>query len=98
MLRARSCSSSSRLITAHTASWPGESRGVPAAAAMTRILPPARDVTATAASARRHPQRAVEPDGLAVEHAVLDDLAGQLRVLGGRAEALGERDTRSELR
>ena len=44
----------------------------------------------------RHPQRAVEPDRLAVEHPVLDDLAGQLRVLRGPAEALREGDARAE--
>ena len=49
------------------------------------------------ASARRHAQRAVEPDRLAVEHPVLDDLTGQLRVLGGLAEALREGDAGAEL-
>ncbi len=47
-------------------------------------------------SARRHPQHAVQPDRLAVEHPVLDDLAGEPRVLGGHAEALRERDAGSE--
>ncbi len=49
-----------------------------------------------ARSAWRHPQRAIEPDRLAVEHPVLDDLTGELRVLGGQAEALREGDARAE--
>jgi len=48
-------------------------------------------------SARRHPQSPVEPDGLAVEHAVLDHVAGELGILGGLAEALGEGDAGAEL-
>src|ERR1700677_2654205 len=47
------------------------------------------------ALARRHSQRAVETDGLAVEHAVLDDVACQLRVLGGLAQARRVGDTRA---
>jgi hypothetical protein len=37
-----------------------------------------------------YPQCAVEPDRLAVEHPVLDDLAGQPRVLRRLAAALGK--------
>ncbi len=47
--------------------------------------------------ARRHAQCAVDADRLSVEHPVLDDVAGKLRVLGGGAEALGEGDARAEL-
>src|SRR3954471_11292926 len=39
---------------------------------------------------RRHADGAVEPDDLAVEHPVLDDVHGQRRVLRGLAEALRE--------
>ena len=46
--------------------------------------------------ARRHPQRAVEPDRLAVQHRVLDDLAGELAVLLGPAEPRREGDARAE--
>ena len=45
---------------------------------------------------RRHPQGAVEPDRLAVEHRVGDDLADQLGVLLGPAEPRGERDAGAE--
>jgi hypothetical protein len=44
------------------------------------------------ASLRRHPQGAVEADGLAVEHRVLDDRGGELGVLRGLSEARRERD------
>ena len=56
-----------------------------------------RERAAVRASARRHPQRAVEPDRLAVEHPVLDDVARQLRVLRRLAEALGEGHAGAEL-
>ncbi len=45
---------------------------------------------------RRHPQRPIQPDDLAVEHAVLDDMAGEVRVLLGPAESLGVGDTGAE--
>src|SRR3984957_20662375 len=48
-------------------------------------------------SAWRHPQRAVEPDRLAVEHAVLHDVAGELGVLRRLAEALRIGGARTEL-
>src|SRR5262245_35126285 len=38
--------------------------------------------------ARLHADGAVEPDGLAVQHHVLDDVTGERRVLGGLAEPL----------
>src|SRR4051794_32473756 len=38
----------------------------------------------------RHPQRAVEPDALAVEHLVAGDVACQLRELGRLAEPVRE--------
>jgi hypothetical protein len=41
-------------------------------------------------SLRRQPDRAVEPDHLAVEHVVGDDLVHQLGVVLGRAQAAGE--------
>jgi hypothetical protein len=36
---------------------------------------------------RRHAQRAVQSDHLAVQHLVLDDVLGERAVLGGAAEA-----------
>ena len=47
-------------------------------------------------SARRHPQRAVEPDHLAVEHLVLDDVDGERGELVGPAEPARERDRVAE--
>src|SRR5690606_36211339 len=47
-------------------------------------------------SAWRHADGAVEPDGLAVEHGVVDDLFRQLSVLAGHAEAAGIRDGPAE--
>ena len=44
------------------------------------------------ALARRHAQRAVEADDLAVEHRVLDDVRGERRVLLGRAEPVRMRE------
>ena len=41
---------------------------------------------------RRHPDRPVEPDDLAVEHLVLDDVFDEIRVLLGLPEARRERD------
>ena len=46
--------------------------------------------------ARRHPQGAVQADRLAVQHRVLDDLDGELRVLLGAAEPGGEGHARAE--
>ena len=43
--------------------------------------------------AGRHPQRAVEPQGLAVEHRVLGDLAGEGGVLLGAGRALAETES-----
>ena len=40
---------------------------------------------------RRHPDRTVEPDDLAVEHLVLDDVLDEIRILLGPAEPLRER-------
>ena len=40
---------------------------------------------------RRHPDRAVEADRLAVQHRVLDDRAHELRELAGPAETRRER-------
>src|SRR5689334_17747213 len=45
---------------------------------------------------RRHPQRAVEADRLAVEHRVLRDVAGEQRVLVRVAEPRRVRDGRAE--
>src|ERR1700689_1003101 len=108
MLLARSCSASSRLITAHSASWPGSRRVRRGWVLMSSILVDLgrydtyclQPVVASGDrlwSARWHPQRAVQPDRLAVEHAILDNVAGQLRVLGGLAEALGEGHACAEL-
>src|SRR5258706_12608894 len=47
-------------------------------------------------SARRHAQRAVEADHLAVERTVLDDRRGKVGEFLGLAEALGERDARGQ--
>src|SRR4051794_21036053 len=47
---------------------------------------------------RRHSDRAVEADRLAVEHRVLHDLRGELRELAGASEARRERDLLAELR
>jgi hypothetical protein len=41
---------------------------------------------------RRHPDRPVESDDLAVEHLVLDDVYDEIGVLLGPAEPLRERD------
>src|SRR5919107_3241791 len=41
---------------------------------------------------RRHPDRPVEPDDLAVEHLVLDDVFDEISVLPGPAGPRGERD------
>jgi RNA polymerase sigma factor (sigma-70 family) len=41
---------------------------------------------------RRHPDRPVEPDDLAVEHLVIDDVFDEIGVLLGPAEPWGERD------
>src|SRR5690242_18204015 len=43
-----------------------------------------------------HSQRSVEPNHLAVQHRVLDDMARQRCVLLGAAEARGERHARAE--
>jgi hypothetical protein len=40
--------------------------------------------------ARRHPDRPVEPDDLAVEHLVLDDVFDEIGVLLGPAEPWGK--------
>src|SRR5437879_7825640 len=45
----------------------------------------------------RHAQRAVEPDGLAVQHRVLDDVARQRRVLARPPEARRGRDLGGQL-
>src|SRR5437899_8195859 len=45
----------------------------------------------------RHAQRAVEPDGLAVQHRVLDDVARQRRVLARPPEARRGRDPGGQL-
>src|SRR2546425_10857656 len=45
---------------------------------------------------RRHPQRPIEPDHLAVEVAVLDDVAHESGELLGPAEQLGEGDRGGE--
>src|SRR6476620_10117051 len=47
--------------------------------------------SATALLPRRHPDRAVQADRLAVEHRVLHDLRGELRELVGTPEARRER-------
>jgi hypothetical protein len=41
---------------------------------------------------RRHPDRPVEPDDLAVEHLVIDYVFDEIGVLLGSAEPWGERD------
>src|SRR4029453_19543798 len=46
--------------------------------------------------ARRHPERAVEPDRRPVQHRVRDDLAGELPVLLGAAEPRREGGARAE--
>src|SRR5215216_7630394 len=45
---------------------------------------------------RRHPEGAVEPDRLAVQHRVLGDLAGEPRVLLGPSEPRWEGHLRAE--
>src|SRR5207244_8177843 len=47
-------------------------------------------------SARLHPDGAVEPYRLAVEHGVLDDVRGEGPVLGGPTKARGKRDLLAE--
>lgn len=44
-MSARICSASSRLMTAHSASWPGDSSGVRLRVCITAILPPAAAVS-----------------------------------------------------
>src|SRR6266508_3236719 len=62
--------------------------------------PTRRIVRRTSSSARRHADGAVEPDGLAIEHDVLDDMGRQRSILGRAAEAgregdlLAQRDAR----
>ena len=46
----------------------------------------------TAVLPRGHPDRAIKPDDLTVEHRVLDDMCGQRAVLVGMAEPAGWRD------
>ena len=55
-----------------------------------------RPISTGAELLRRHPQRAVEPDRLAVQHRVGDDLGDELGVLVGAAEAGGEGDAGAE--
>src|SRR5437870_10563769 len=77
---------------------PHASRGAPRCG-LTPPLAPARPPRASRVGPlsllgpllRRHADRAVEPDHLAIEHLVADDLAYQRGEFGGTAEPLRER-------
>src|SRR6476620_10814933 len=99
-MRCRRCSSRARTASCSSPGpvWAGSNTSTPPTAMLTGPCSADSDErsagerdSAMVLLPRRHPDRAVEADRLAVEHRVLHDLRGELRELVGTPEARRER-------